>query len=191
MSLPELRSGWGQRLKVVADIATLAILGVAVWVFIMGRRGTSSAAAAAPVTSLGDSTIVRLNVRDPNGRPVALFDSTRARAQLVFVFRSDCPVCQRQKAQWEVLAREARVGGADAVAITAETLDETLRNYFGNSPISVLRVSGEQVLPQTFHTAYVPTTLLISRRQRIRFHHIGLMTPDDVRELRALMRAND
>lgn len=180
---------WTHRLRVVADIATVVLLVCAIWMFLRGRHAGAATTSVAPVASLGDSTITPLVAVDVDGRSVDLFGTATDRPRLLFVFRRDCPVCQRQKATWQSLADSARVRGVDVVAITGESGSRELGKYFAPAPITVLSASDQVALVDVLHTQYVPTTILVSGDRRIRFHHIGLLTLDNVKQLRSMMIA--
>lgn len=180
---------WTQRIRLAGDMATIALLGCAVWVFLRGRHAAAVATPVVPVTSLGDSTIAKLAATRVDGRQVVLFGTALDHPRLVFAFRRDCSVCQRQKATWQSLASKARADGVDVIAITSEPGSRELGKYFAPAPITVLSVADQDALTDVLHTQYVPTTILVSGDRRIRFHHIGMITPEDVKQLQSLLTA--
>ena len=105
---------------------------------------------------------------------------------LLFVFKSDCPACALQKAEWIRLAQLAREKAVDVVALTLEELNPQVREYFGGT-VSTHRIADPAGALASLQITVVPATILVTDRGRIAFHASGLLDSLRTRALEGML----
>lgn len=115
------------------------------------------------------------------------FDDGQAR--LVYLFRSDCPACQRTKPTWTALA-DSVATLARVHALTAEDIAEggAPASFFGSPRVRVAQVRDHAALLRELPTSYVPVTLAIDRTGKVALARIGVLTEQDVADLLRVAR---
>ena len=161
------RLGWG------LDLLTLGAIGFVVWTLWSPRLGSGSTTPVPP---------------SPVGQPVPVFHlespedgatSTRPLHSLVFVFRSDCPVCAVQKPHWQSMAKTASSIGFRSLAVTPEPMTRDIAEYFDAVPgILVKQLASFDALQQLGVTR-VPTTLVVDRDGVVRYNQAGVVQLED------------
>lgn len=159
------------------DVGTLVLLGVATWTLLQSRGQGSQA------TRAGSAATAPIEVESAAGSTRALFTEMRA-PRLVFIFRSDCPVCARQKPEWARLAILAERQGVRTLALTAETLRPSVKEFFATTPVEIFQAKHPDRLSTRFRTTVVPTTLLVGENGRVVFRAVGMMGDSAVRAVR-------
>lgn len=161
------------------DLSSIALLCAAIWVYAASRRPV--AATPSPGALFRDSTMAALPVVNSRGEARDLVEGAGGKGVLIAVFRSDCPVCQRQKAAWGSLAFQATRRGILAVGLTAEPLGPNLSGYFPDSvPLELASLRDPTRFAAILQTEVVPTTILVQAGGRVVFHHAGLLQDADV-----------
>lgn len=169
---PSFRAGVA-RLGLVLDVATLCLLAGAAIMFFRSQRHAGSIPPAASGLDSG-TVMTQLVVRSPSSALDTLFKQPGDADRLVFVFRSDCPVCKRQRADWMKLARAARVAGVQVVAVTSEGIGAPeVAEYFDSVP--VMQATNPSDIITGLGTSYVPATLVVDRVNHVVVEHVGLM----------------
>lgn len=98
---------------------------------------------------------------------------------MVFVFRSDCPVCAAQKSNWATMAALAVARGFRVLAVTPEPVTGEIHDYFGvGLDIPVRQLASLDPLRQLGITQ-VPTTLIVDGRGIVRYREAGVVTVGD------------
>lgn len=167
--------------SLILDGLSVALLCAAVWLFWDAR-----ATASDPLRSRydGDPTSgVRVKVGDTvPGFSVADPDESEIpgllpgqKGHLVYVFKSDCPACAEQKAEWKHLAADVHSIGIRVVAYTPETLHSIVHGYFGDTPLSVMRFTDMTAASAALDIRVVPTTFLLDSDGRVIHHHEGIL----------------
>lgn len=157
-----------QVITIGLDLAIVAVLGLTVWIALDRDRP--------PVTGadLIGHRPPTLTLEDAGGRPVP-YEPADSTGSLLLVFRSDCPVCQAQREDWQRIARAAAGLGIAVVAVTPEALTPEIAGYFGEaSPIQVFRTNDVKGFSR-IGVRSVPTTIVVDRRGRVRVHRSGLV----------------
>jgi hypothetical protein len=108
---------------------------------------------------------------------------------LLFVFRSDCPVCATQRSDWGKLGVIARDHGVRTLAVTPESLSPPVVSYFAGAPFEVHQIAEPMQLVSELGVRMVPTTMMIGPDRRILFRGAGLLSPETLEVLRARLRA--
>ncbi|MEO5825118.1 MAG: redoxin family protein [Gemmatimonadales bacterium] len=115
----------------------------------------------------------------------------RAKGAVIFLFRTDCPACQAQKSDWQVLANAARESGLDVYAITSETLSlPIVRNYFDASTVEVAQFDDPASFARDLWAAVVPTTIIVTAKGRVVFHHAGVMGASAVEQAGGVFKSS-
>lgn len=106
----------------------------------------------------------------------APFPLTRS---LVFVFRSDCPVCAAQKSNWQSMADTAATLGFGSLAVTPEPMTRAIADYFDAAPRIPVRQLASLDALQQLGVTHVPTTLVVDQEGVVRYHRTGLVGIDE------------
>lgn len=110
---------------------------------------------------------------------------------LLYVFRSDCPACERQKPEWTSLALDARAEGWRVVALTAEARSRAVDGFFEGAPVEVLRPTDPAAAARHLVAPGVPTTLAVRADGTVSFHRVGVMSAAAADSLRQILAASD
>lgn len=176
---------WRSGLSVAVDVATLAAIIGAGFLFLNSRSAKSSRAPdLGDLERFVDSIMPPLAVRDSDHGRDTLFTSPGT-ATLVLVFRTDCPVCGVQKPEWNELARRASGVGWRTVALTPERITSEVAAYFAPRIVETFQVSDPSRLGQLGVTG-VPATIVVTAAGRIGFGRVGLLGPDGVDVVKAM-----
>ncbi len=163
------------RFGLLLDGLSLLVLCGAIGLFFTTRRDSARPVPTLPAAPVRDSSFSALGVSDEQGQSSLLRPSPGGRGLLLLVFKSDCPACGIQKAEWVRLARRARERAVEVVALTLEPLSPPVREYFGGAGIPVRRIADPGPGLSILQTTVVPATILITDQGRIAFHAIGLL----------------
>jgi hypothetical protein len=174
------------RLSLLLDGLSLLVLCGAIGVYFTSRRSPAQASEPAPA-GLHDSAFAELRVLDRVGRKSVLAPEPGSRGLLLFVFKSDCPACGIQKAEWIRLARLARERNVAVAGVTLEALSPAVLGYFAAPGISLFRIADPGAALPVLQTSLVPATILITDRRRIVFHGMGVLDPSRTRLLEGLL----
>lgn len=170
--------GGRSSLSRVLDIATLLLLAVAVWTLVTrgDQEGSSETAASSPVDE-SVTEVAALQVRSGAEETAAPLASVAAPPPwLLFVFRSDCQYCAREKSTWKQLAPDSVSGDLPVIGLTSEPLGPEVVDYFGSEGVEVFRVDRQQ-LREKLGSRVVPTTIAVRDDRSIAFRAAGVMSP--------------
>lgn len=183
----DVQSRWRRGLSLGVDLASVALLVVAGVLLIASRGRSDGAPAAGPVVG---APVPAIEVIDAVGRQTWVFGERGAGPALVLVFRTDCPVCGRERPTWIRLAGHAAAEGLSVLALTPEPLDSTVAAYFAEAPeVEVRQVADPGSLASALGIRAVPTTFVVEAGGRLGFAYTGLLPPDRVTALRAAVEA--
>lgn len=76
---------------------------------------------------------------------------------------------------------------SEVIALTPEPPMAAVRSYFGDANIQVGQIEEPSVALARLGTQLVPTTILVGVDGRVRFHHTGVLSPEDVEVLREML----
>lgn len=177
---------------VVLDVLSVALLAGAVVVFRDTRSArTVPSAPPSPFSSVrpGDG-VQPLPVTDTAGQRLTLLDEAgSAGGSVLLAFRSDCPACAAQKAEWMALAREAEGTGWRVAAVTPEPLEGGVRRYFGDAPVRLTRIERGSPAGRALDVRVVPSTILVGPDGRVLFFGNGRLSAAALDSVRALLAA--
>lgn len=185
MRIPATRS----RHIAVLDVLSLALLVFALVVFhhtYTARPRSASLPATVSSLRAGDG-IAPLPVYAADGVKFTLLDAKDPGWSVLLAFRSDCPACAAQKADWMALAHEARSHGWQVAALTPEPLDKKVRGYFGDAPVRLARVDRGSAAAGALGIRVVPATILVGPGRRVLFVGNGRLNPARLDSVRALL----
>jgi hypothetical protein len=165
------RAIWQSR---IIDGATVALLLAAAVLFFDARRGGAQPQGAAPPPALErDSRVPAVEVTEGAGTRAALLGGAGQPGHLVLFFRTDCPVCARQRPAWADLAARARAAGWAVTGVTTEPLTDAAKGYLG-AGLRVVQM--DFATAERLRTTVVPTTLAVSAGSSVLLHHPGLLS---------------
>ncbi|MDB4949500.1 MAG: hypothetical protein JWM27_2149 [Gemmatimonadetes bacterium] len=91
--------------------------------------------------------------------------------QLVLLFRTTCPACERTRPQWERIAAAIPA----AVPVNAISKENVEAPYFAGARIRVWQAASPTALRQAFPSPFVPTTLILSPDGRVEYARVGVL----------------
>jgi hypothetical protein len=94
-----------------------------------------------------------------------------ASRQLVLLFRTTCPACERTRPEWERIA----AGLPAAVPVHAISKESVDRPYFAGTRIRVWHADSPSSFRQAFPSPFVPTTLVLSPDGRVEYARVGVL----------------
>lgn len=186
----ESTTGYKKLLEPANLVLTAAVLVALAFMVYMSRTMASVSqenqllredAARFSALEVGDY-VPSLTATDIEGARARIdFDS--APKHLLFVFTTTCAACAQQMPVWKQLARELRPEDCVVRGLSVNPADET-KAYFNGDAIPTLAVPGER-FKRAFRVKEVPKTILVSREGVVEWMHNGILTPEQVDELRA------
>lgn len=182
MTLAKPRVGF---VDVVLGGIGLAAIFVAVTTWVRAQPGSD----LADQWSLVGAELPTLAVHGSGG-PGTLPDSSEATLSLAFVFRSSCPVCERNVEAWRTLGR-ALDGSVDVLALSPESPEAATAWIRRNE----LRVRGTYSVDDPIQLATrwdlpaVPLTMVL-RGRRVVWAHRGVLSDDDLDEIPGLLEGS-
>lgn len=162
------------RLGTVVDLATICLVIVAVVAFVRSQRPSTGGSDPYAAALDSGATVQSVEVRGKDTGLDTLFGPAEAGEHLVFIFRSDCPVCKRQKPIWNKLAATARSAGVQVIALTGEDANlPEVASYMDS--VTILQATDASQIPSRLGTAYVPATMLVDGANHLVFEQVGLL----------------
>lgn len=179
----------------MVDILTLVVLLATIGLLVEsrlerrneGRRARDqlqqmNEAAPKPGTVLPAFAVV-----DSAGARAMLLGAGEPRRRLLFVFKTDCPVCGEQKPEWMEIAELARRTGWEVDALTSEPMAPWVRSYFSTSTVNVLQLENPAEAGRSLGARVVPITVLLDKGGRVLSYDVGRLSPARSESLRALL----
>lgn len=158
------------------DVLVVAVLVFAVWSFLASRRTRQAIDPSLPHSRpLTGVVVPPVRVLSAQRVSQVEFASAPGRPRLVLLFRSDCPVCQRQVPEWNRLSSIARGTGTATLALSPEPVGYVPSRYFGSTAVAVMQLESPSALWTAFGTQAVPTTILVGSDNKVLFQHVGLL----------------
>jgi|GEM_PF-2317818 len=161
------RSGLGMVVDVAFLLALLLMAGLLI------RREGRAHNDQRPIVLEG-RRLGSIEVVDSGGQRLGIDAARERQPHLLFVFRSDCPACARQREGWGELAELARSAGVEVLALTGEPLTPSIRAYLEDAGVPVLSIKDPSPLIE-LGVLSVPTTILADETGVIRFGSVGII----------------
>jgi hypothetical protein len=127
-------------------------------------------------------------VVDSVGERAMLLGSGEPRRRLLFIFKTDCPVCGEQKPEWMEIAELARRTGWEVDALTSEPMTPWVRSYFAASAVNVLQLENPAEAGRSLGARVVPITVLLDKGGRVLSYDMGRLSPARSDSLKARLR---
>lgn len=167
----------------LADIAVVVLLLGAVAIFL--HRRVTPVVTPVIATWASGARFPEIQVRNASGARVPLLpEGFSGSGHLLLVFRTDCEACEAQKPDWGALTHDAQTAGWKVVAITNESLTDSVASYLDNAPgARVVRADTRDL--ERMKIQIVPSTIVIDQGNQVRAHFPGVLSPaafDSVRQ---------
>jgi peroxiredoxin len=108
---------------------------------------------------------------------------------LLFVFSTSCPACIGNIDNWNIL--DTTVSGSRVIGLSLDGIESTLPFVMAHSPSFDVYISRSKEFVLSYKVHSVPLTVLIDKDSKVIDSWSGVLTSDDIDEIRSLLMATN